>query len=136
MPAKKHLHTYQRSKLNKEYYRCADPECSHYLHRKMLAGKKALCMCMREFILDYESLRRATPKCSFCSNSKVAVKMQTASSIMDSLLAGKEVLVDNLQQTDSTEVQLDPAPNNVELGLEEEIEDVDDEPENGEDDPY
>jgi hypothetical protein len=132
MPAKKHLHTYQRSKLNKEYFQCADSECSHYLHRKLLAGKKALCMCMREFILDYESLRRATPKCSFCSHSKVAIKMQTASSIMDTLLAGKEVTdmpADTMGQSDNVEVQLEDVQLEKEVEEVEELEEVEEDDE-------
>lgn len=43
MASLKHLHSYQRSKYNKEIYRCTHPLCTHYTRRDMLVDKKCTC---------------------------------------------------------------------------------------------
>ena len=70
MPALKHFHIYQRWG-KKGYYRCTHSECSHYLHVSLLDGKKSTCpLCHKEMILTKDMLRRAVPRCIYCSNTK------------------------------------------------------------------
>lgn len=71
MPKEVHIHTYERPRWNKNIYRCVAPDCSHYIQKKLLLGKYALCPeCSSQFILTREKLLRAKPKCDFCSNTK------------------------------------------------------------------
>jgi len=86
MPALKHIHTYRRNKRVPNYYQCAHPECSHYIDKKWIVGKRSLCTCGNEFILTTSKLRNAQPKCDLCSKSRVAKNFQKASSIMDLVL--------------------------------------------------
>ena len=83
---KNHIHVYRRSRTNKNYYQCDDPECTHYIHKSRIMGKKALCRCGREFILDYETLRRAFPACPFCSGGKKSKSVQKATEIISQIL--------------------------------------------------
>ena len=70
MPALVHVHTYERMRKPKhEYYRCLHPDCSHYIHKAFLSGKRALCSCGEEFILTIEDLRLKNPHCAFCGKS-------------------------------------------------------------------
>ena len=67
------FHEYERSKSNKEIYRCIHPECTHYHRREFLIGKKAICpKCKKPFILDKVQLRNKLPVCEFCSKSPKA----------------------------------------------------------------
>jgi len=38
-----HLHTYERTKSNREIYRCLDPHCTHFTLRERLVGKAVIC---------------------------------------------------------------------------------------------
>ncbi len=77
MPKKEpHVHEYIRvTKLDgspdKNRYRCADPDCHHWMYKNFLKGKRTICTnChVEEFFLDRESLRRAKPTCFKCSNT-------------------------------------------------------------------
>lgn len=65
-----HIHIYERPRWNKSIYRCIEPDCSHYIQKKLLLGKYGRCPeCQNQFILDREKLLRAKPKCDFCSNT-------------------------------------------------------------------
>jgi len=88
MPALNHLHTYIRSKTNKNIYRCDHPECSHYDSIDKLQGKKAKCHCGREFLLEKGiriHFRSATPKCDFCRGKQV-IENPAADLIMAAVL--------------------------------------------------
>lgn len=43
MPSLNHLHTYERSKTNREIYRCIDPLCTHWDYRDKILGKAIIC---------------------------------------------------------------------------------------------
>jgi hypothetical protein len=83
MPALKHVHSYSR--YRKHYYKCNDPMCTHFLDKKMVLGKMNKCVCGQEFILTYEDLRRATPKCKDCSNTKESRVYKAAKGVLDDL---------------------------------------------------
>lgn len=66
-----HIHTYKKSRRNKEIYRCVHPKCSHYTYRDFLFGKIARCNgCDAEMTLTPRMLRTAAPKCDMCRNTK------------------------------------------------------------------
>lgn len=82
MPAKVHIHRYIRAvgrltETNKDsgfvnYYKCADPNCSHYTKADLILGKKSICnRCLKEFILPI-ALRSLTnrPHCKDCTRKK------------------------------------------------------------------
>ena len=85
MPAKEHVHRYVRAvgrltEDNKDsgfigYYKCNDPECSHYTKAELILGKKSICnRCGAEFILPL-ALRALTnrPHCKDCTKKKTKV---------------------------------------------------------------
>ncbi len=77
MAALKHLHKYQRSKTNRNYFRCVDSDCTHRDSKDSIDGKNARCpSCGGTFQLDREALRRRDPKCLNCSNTKQARAMK------------------------------------------------------------
>src|SRR6266550_865729 len=97
MPAINHIHKYQR--LSSRRWRCTDPYCTHTISREEVVGKASLCGCGTEFILDYEALRRRTPKCINCSNTKEAIAHRRAQELIKSILTeseGSETNGDNL----------------------------------------
>ena len=72
-----HIHIYVRASKtyatpDPERYRCAHPLCTHTALRKDLKGKLSLCsLCgQNTFILNYETLRLAHPRCAACSKSQ------------------------------------------------------------------
>lgn len=88
MPIIKHLHTYERSRDNKEVYRCVDPLCTHYTRKALLIGKMSLCYkCRTEFILDLQQLRNKRPVCILCSKSPKSKERKQALEIMEGILS-------------------------------------------------
>lgn len=94
MPAKSHTHRYVRAvgritEENKDsgfigYYKCGDPNCSHYTKAELILGKKSICnRCGAEFILPI-ALRNLTnkPHCKDCTR-KPTVPTTVATSEMD-----------------------------------------------------
>lgn len=71
MAKTKHLHTYERIKGRKDYFRCVSPECSHYIHKDLLPGKLAMCKCHREYLLTSQNLKLKTPHCDECTTPRV-----------------------------------------------------------------
>lgn len=70
MAALNHLHTYERMRKPKhEYFRCIHPDCSHYTHRDLLPGKRSVCSCGEEFILNLEDLKLKLPHCVYCGKN-------------------------------------------------------------------
>ena len=74
-----HVHMYVRvanldGTTDKNRYRCAHPDCTHWAYRNFLNGKRSICtICkIREIIMDYENLRRAHPSCFECGKGKKA----------------------------------------------------------------
>lgn len=96
MPALKHIHTYERSKLNNRTYRCADPECSHYSRKELIEGKQAQCkFCGAIFILTAYDLTLKNPRCKRCSNLKRNKLENKAVDIMDEILSNLPTEVTN-----------------------------------------
>lgn len=66
----KHVHRYEKTVLGKNGYtvfRCNLPACSHYVHEKLVAGKRALCnRCGGEMIMDTRAMKLTKPHCSEC----------------------------------------------------------------------
>ena len=72
-----YVHEYERSKSNKEIYRCLHPQCSHYKKREFLVGKEAIChKCKNKFILTWLQLRNKRPVCEFCTKSPKSSELQ------------------------------------------------------------
>lgn len=67
----KHIHTYRRSKWNKNTFQCADPGCTSYANKLKIVGKKSLCNnCGTEIVLTAYNLTTTYPKCDLCSDTK------------------------------------------------------------------
>lgn len=84
MPPKIHVHTYvraigRRTDNNKDsgmlsYYKCADPDCSHYVRAELVLGKKSICnRCGKEFTLPI-SIRflGMRPHCKRCTKKQIS----------------------------------------------------------------
>lgn len=85
MPTLEHIHTYVRFK--KKFYKCNHPKCTHFALKELILGKESACpSCGTVFILTREDLKRATPKCKNCSNTKEARRYRTAKTLMDSAI--------------------------------------------------
>lgn len=79
MPAQKHVHTYVQYKKRPGYFRCAAPDCTHFIDRESVHGKQSVCtQCGATFILDYPDLKRVKPRCINCSDTKKARVLRKA----------------------------------------------------------
>ena len=84
MPALKHYHIYQRSKLNKKTYRCADPDCTHFARKELILGKSAQCPeCHEKYILTHYHLDLANPKCDRCRAKPKGVNVDVFKDLFD-----------------------------------------------------
>lgn len=85
MPALEHIHTYVRR--NRTQYRCAHPDCTHYMLKSDLLGKRTVCgVCNTiTFMLSRSDLRRAVPRCIDCSNTLEAKKLKEKKLILEEL---------------------------------------------------
>ncbi len=87
----KHIHEYVRVQPKPEHktvrYRCQHPDCSHFVDRELLRGKRTICSkChLTETLMDYENLRRAEPVCFKCSNTKRAAAVRGKFEVLDEL---------------------------------------------------
>jgi len=78
------LHIYERSVSNIEIYRCTHPDCSHYIKREFLIGKRAeCCKCHQSFIIPKSQLKAGQKKpgrknlvCFTCTKSPKAIVQQ------------------------------------------------------------
>jgi len=66
MPSLRHTHTYERMKSRKDYFRCINPDCTHFMHKEMMKGKRAICPCGNEYFLNAETLKLFRPHCAYC----------------------------------------------------------------------
>ena len=81
------LHEYERSKSNKEIYRCVHPDCHHYKRREFLLGKRAQCFkCKSSFILTRLQLNNFHPVCEYCTKSPRAKKNLIVLKIAEELI--------------------------------------------------
>jgi len=88
MPSLNHTHTYVKYKSRPGYYRCDDPDCSHFAEKELVIGKNTHCThCGAIFILDRESAKRVLPRCLECSDTKEARQMRAARQIIKALPA-------------------------------------------------
>lgn len=99
-------HELERSKDNKEVYRCVHPRCRFYQRRAYLIGKESVCTkCKNHFILTLAQLRNKRPVCEFCSKSPKAealrqardLALKAAAEMIDGDLPDevKQALIDN-----------------------------------------
>ena len=80
------LHEYERSKSNKEIYRCVHPDCHHYKRREFLLGKRAQCFkCKSPFILTRLQLKNFHPVCEYCTKSPRAKESLIAKELVEKL---------------------------------------------------
>jgi len=66
MPGVKHVHCYERVSKKPNLYRCIHPDCSHYRDKSLLKGKRAVCVCGKEYFLTSKSLKLKNPHCENC----------------------------------------------------------------------
>jgi hypothetical protein len=78
MAGLKHIHSYVRCPNRKNFYKCDDPYCTHFVPRDLILGKACHCACGAEFVLTREDLRRARPRCPNCSDTKVGREYRAA----------------------------------------------------------
>lgn len=89
MPSIDHVHTYIRYKKRPGYYRCAAPNCTHLQEKEFLLGKNSLCSaCGSCFVLTYEDLRKAKPRCLNCANTKEARRYREIQKLTEGLETG------------------------------------------------
>lgn len=70
MPSIRHAHTYERMKSRPDYYRCIDPDCTHFTHKELMNGKRATCPCGNEFVLNLKTLKLFRPHCAYCGKGR------------------------------------------------------------------
>lgn len=93
------IHEYERSKENKEIYRCVHPLCTHYQRRAYLIGKAATCCkCKTIFNLSIYQLRNKKPVCDYCSKSPKSAEMRLARQIANSLIKEQDDLPDDIKK--------------------------------------
>lgn len=81
------IHIFQRSKRNKDYYRCIAPRCTSYFHKADLEGKEALCTkCKAPFLLDRMQLKNKNTVCLMCSKSPKRLEAEAAQDVMTNLI--------------------------------------------------
>jgi hypothetical protein len=84
-------HELERSRANKNYYRCMHPECSYYQNRTRLEGKRALChKCKEPFILSWQQLRNKYPVCDFCTKSPKAEQLRKLREVTEGIVSPNE----------------------------------------------
>jgi len=73
------VHELERSKANKNVYRCIHPRCSYFQRREYIVGKEILCSrCKNPFICSWRDLRSKSPRCEFCHNSPRSEALRAA----------------------------------------------------------
>jgi|SRR5215471_10467563 len=72
MPSENHIHSYVRvDGKDKNRFMCYAPTCSHWTFKKFLINKLSACpQCGTHFVLTRDDLRRQTPKCLNCRDTK------------------------------------------------------------------
>lgn len=68
-----HTHKYYKAKLGKKIiYRCAVPNCPHYVMRELVLNRMSICWsCGDPFILPHAiSLLQSKPVCKECSSKR------------------------------------------------------------------
>jgi hypothetical protein len=86
-----HIHTFARSRKNKDIYKCIHPDCTHYTDREYLVGKRALCgKCASEFILDRVQLKNALPVCLNCTKSARGKKFTETKTLLTDIFSKVE----------------------------------------------
>jgi len=63
----KHSHTYESIRTRPGFYRCIHPDCSHYINRIYMQGKRAQCKCGNTFLLTSRKLQLKKPHCDDCT---------------------------------------------------------------------
>lgn len=80
------IHEYERSKTNKNIYRCLHPDCNHHRHKEFLLGKRATChKCKSPFILSKTQLANKWPVCGGCTRSPKAKEFNAAKELAESI---------------------------------------------------
>jgi hypothetical protein len=86
MPIVNHIHTFIRYKAKQGYYRCNSPDCTYSVPKGDILGKLSRCtQCGEQIILTKEDLRRASPRCLECSNTKKAIAHRKARTALNML---------------------------------------------------
>src|SRR5215471_15171059 len=86
---KEHIHTYKKHPSRKGYSFCLGKRCYSIVETAILEGKDNRCKCGNVFTLTKEDLRRVTPRCLQCSNTKAAKAFLKGKKLVDNILAAK-----------------------------------------------
>lgn len=94
MPSLNHLHTYERTKSNREIYRCIDPLCTSKDVRENLVGKAIICgKCHQPTIAMQMQLKSGQNRngaklltCLACSHSPRRHEEKAAKEVITELL--------------------------------------------------
>lgn len=91
MPPLKHVHCYEWVLDNHSLYRCIHPDCTHWRRKNLLRGKRAVCLCGKEFILNHDSLKLKNPHCNNCPlrNNNGKPKLNTSDEMISAALNEK-----------------------------------------------
>ena len=91
MTIQRHIHVYERSKWNKNVYRCADPSCTHFTRKEFIEGKQARCkFCGEIYVMEAYDLRLKNPRCSGCSNRTKHKERAETKELLENILDGAE----------------------------------------------
>jgi hypothetical protein len=86
MPSQDHIHTYVQFKSRPGYFRCAAPDCTHFLIREMVIGKNSLCTeCGSQFLIDFDNAKLKKPRCLKCRDTVKARAFKVGQSILSGL---------------------------------------------------
>ena len=70
MAEAKHTHKYKRVRMTKKWivFKCALPNCPHFVTGKLVIGRKCICWrCGMEFIMTEFTMGLAKPHCKECT---------------------------------------------------------------------
>ncbi len=96
MAALKHTHTYGRftKRGGEMYYKCLDPQCTHFAAHSLIIGKETKCSkCSNTFIFDWRQAMRAKALCLECQDTKEGKAFrarQNASKALLGIVYGKD----------------------------------------------
>jgi len=86
MSKRKHTHKYIRGRLGEKHviFRCAFPDCTHYLAKEFVIGKLSVCnRCGEDFIMTRASVSLAKPHCESCTKSPKAEEQRNIKDFLE-----------------------------------------------------
>lgn len=102
-----HLHTLERSSTNLKVYRCIHPDCTFFQRVEFIVGKRALCKCGIEYIVDRQQAIKQKNKslvCANCSKSKKNKKLKETSDFLKDIFTDLETSIINGENENENEI--------------------------------